>query len=50
MGLVAMAPGIFWLWFFIRKDVYRPVPRRMLALAFGSAVSAPYRPHWSSTS
>ena len=34
-GLVAMAPGIFWLWFFVRKDVYRPVPRRMLALAFG---------------
>ena len=34
-ALIALAPGIFWLWFFVRKDIYRPVPRRMLAMAFG---------------
>ena len=33
--LISLAPGIFWLWFFVRKDIYRPVPRRMLAIAFG---------------
>lgn len=25
---------MFGLWFFVRKDVYRPEPRRMLALTF----------------
>lgn len=35
IGLVAVAPGIFWLWFYVRKDIYHPIPRRMLALAFG---------------
>ncbi len=36
MSLVvfAFAPGLFWLWFFVRKDVYRPEPRRLLALTF----------------
>ena len=32
--LVAFAPGIFWLWFFVRGRTYRPKPRRLLALAF----------------
>ncbi len=32
--LLAFAPGMFWLWFFVRKDVYRPEPRRMLAITF----------------
>ena len=32
--LLAFAPGIFWLWFFIRKDIYRPEPKRLLALTF----------------
>ena len=33
-ALVAFAPGLFWLWFFIRQDVYRPEPRRLIALTF----------------
>ena len=32
--LLAIAPGIFWLWFFIRKDIYRPEPKRLIALTF----------------
>lgn len=32
--LLAFTPGMFWLWFFVRKDVYRPEPRRMLAITF----------------
>lgn len=32
--LLAFAPGIFWLWFFLRKDIYRPEPKRLLALTF----------------
>lgn len=32
--LLAFAPGIFWLWFFVRKDVYRPEPKRLLAFTF----------------
>ena len=32
--LLAFAPGIFWLWFFVRKDIYRPGPKRLLALTF----------------
>ncbi len=31
---VAIAPGLFWLWFFARRHVYRPGPRRLLALTF----------------
>lgn len=32
--MLAIAPGLFWLWFFARKDVYQPEPRRLLALTF----------------
>ena len=32
--LLALAPGLFWLWFFIRRSVYRPGPRRLLAYTF----------------
>ena len=32
--LVAFTPGLFWLWFFLRQDVYRPEPRRLIALTF----------------
>jgi RsiW-degrading membrane proteinase PrsW (M82 family) len=35
LALVAFTPGLFWLWFFIRQDVYRPEPRRLIALTFG---------------
>ena len=27
--LVAFAPGLFWLWFYLRKDAYGPAPRRL---------------------
>ena len=33
-ALIAFAPGAFWLWFFARRDVYRPEPKRLLALTF----------------
>lgn len=41
--LLAFAPGLFWLWFFVRKDVYRPEPRRLLAVTFllGMAATIP---------
>ena len=41
--LLTLAPGLFWLWFFIRKDVYRPEPRRALAVTFllGMAATIP---------
>lgn len=32
--LLAFAPGLFWLWFFARRGVYRPGPRRLLAFTF----------------
>ena len=32
--LVSFAPGLFSLWFFTRLDVYRPAPRRLIALSF----------------
>ena len=32
--LLAFTPGIFWLWFFIRRAVYRPAPRRLLVQTF----------------
>lgn len=31
---LALAPGLFWLWFFVRKNDYRPEPRRLLAATF----------------
>ena len=33
-ALLAFAPGLFWLWFFIRGRSYRPDPRRLIALTF----------------
>ena len=32
--ILAFAPGIFWLWFFVRGRSYRPKPRLLLALTF----------------
>lgn len=32
--LLALAPGVFWLWFFARRDVYQPEPLRLIALTF----------------
>ena len=32
--VLAFAPGLFWLWFFVRGRAYRPKPRRLLAVAF----------------
>lgn len=32
--LLAFAPAAFWLWFFIRRGVYRPGPRRLLVFTF----------------
>ena len=31
---LALAPGLFWLWFFARKNSYRPEPRRLVATTF----------------
>ena len=33
-AFLAFAPGMFWLWFFVRGRVYRSKPRRLLAFAF----------------
>ena len=33
--LVSFAPGLFWLWFYLRKDIYRPAPQRLIAITFG---------------
>ena len=32
--LLAFTPGIFWLWFFAKRHVYRPAPKRLIALTF----------------
>ena len=32
--LVAFTPGLFWLWFFLRTNTYRPQPRRLIAITF----------------
>ena len=32
--LVSFTPGLFWLWFFLRLDRFRPAPRRLVSLAF----------------
>lgn len=32
--LISFAPGIFWLWFFLRQDKIRPEPLRLIALTF----------------
>jgi RsiW-degrading membrane proteinase PrsW (M82 family) len=31
---VAIAPGIFWLWYFLRRDVLRPEPRHLVVRMF----------------
>ena len=31
---LAFAPGVFWLWFFARRNIYRPDPKRILAVTF----------------
>ena len=33
-ALLAFAPGLFWLWIFVRGRTYRPKPRRLLIYAF----------------
>ncbi len=33
--LISFTPGLFWLWFYLRKDSYRPAPRRLIAITFG---------------
>ncbi len=33
-AVLAFAPGLFWLWFFVRGRAYRPKPRRLLVFAF----------------
>ena len=42
-AVLAFAPGLFWLWFFVRGRAYRPKPRRLLAHAFvlGMLFTAP---------
>ena len=32
--VLAFSPGLFWVWFFVRRDIYRPEPRRLIALTF----------------
>jgi len=49
--LVGFAPGLFWLWFFHRKDDLEPEPRslvlRVFALGAGSALAVlALRPHY----
>lgn len=34
IAALAFAPGIFWLWYFYRKDRIEPEPKKMLAKAF----------------
>ena len=42
-AVIAFAPGLFWLWFFVRGRTYRPKPRRLLVYAFvlGMLFTAP---------
>ena len=37
---LAFAPGAFWLWFFARKDRYRPEPKKLIALTFGLGMAS----------
>ncbi|MFQ6030682.1 MAG: PrsW family glutamic-type intramembrane protease [Dehalococcoidia bacterium] len=32
--LISFTPGLFWLWFFLRHDIHRPAPRRLVAITF----------------
>ncbi len=36
--VLGIIPGIFWLWFFCRKDKYNPEPKRLIALVFFAGV------------
>lgn len=33
--LISFSPGLFWLWFYLRRSSYRPAPRRLIAITFG---------------
>ncbi len=37
---LGFAPGLFWLWFFRRRDGYRPTPRRVLLITFALGIAA----------
>lgn len=37
---VAVVPGIFWLWYFLRRDVLRPEPRHLIVRMFFLGVLA----------
>ena len=39
-AVLALAPGLFWLWFFVRGRAYRPKPRALLVIAFLSGMLA----------
>jgi RsiW-degrading membrane proteinase PrsW (M82 family) len=32
--LIAIAPGLFWLWYFYQRDVYEPEPLHLMAMLF----------------
>lgn len=32
--LLAFAPAVFWFWFFARRDIYRPEPKKLIAITF----------------
>jgi RsiW-degrading membrane proteinase PrsW (M82 family) len=32
--IIALAPGLFWLWYFYKKDIYEPEPLSLLAKMF----------------
>lgn len=40
---ISFAPGLFWLWYFVRRAAYRPSPRRLIAVTFllGMASAVP---------
>lgn len=40
---LAFAPGLFWLWYFYRRGIYHPEPRRLIIRAFtlGMAITVP---------
>lgn len=40
VALVSILPGLLWLWFFYRRDVFEPEPRLLLLLLFGLGMLA----------
>lgn len=32
--IASFSPGLFWLWFYLRQDRFRPEPKRLIALTF----------------